>query len=133
MALGKADAVKEIVKPVAAKTVAKKIEEPKSKLDGSQQALVSMIFDMDLIEKSVIEVGYDPKRLPLGQLSKDTVKEGYKYLREIEKILKGKGKGDLKELTNMFYTYIPHNFGFKNMANFVINTIEKLKEKLDLI
>ena len=99
-----------------------------------------MIFDLDLIEKSVVEVGYDVKKLPLGTLSKETVKEGYRYLREIEKILKKKGKGGasgesaaLAELTNMFYTFIPHNFGFKNMSNFVINSVDKLKEKLDLI
>jgi len=32
-------------------------------------------------------VGYDVAKLPLGQLSDDTVKEGYKCLRAIETIL----------------------------------------------
>jgi poly [ADP-ribose] polymerase len=59
--------------------------------------------------------------------------EGYKYLREIENILNKKAKGDLNELSNMFYTHIPHNFGMKHMSNFIINSHEKLKEKLDLI
>jgi len=44
---------------------------------------------MNLIEQSVVQIGYDVKRLPLGQLSKETVLEGYKYLREIEKVLNG--------------------------------------------
>jgi len=39
------------------------------------------------MEKAVADVGYDVKKLPLGQLSDDTVKEAYKYLREIEDIL----------------------------------------------
>ena len=73
------------------------------------------------------------KRLPLGQLEKETVLEGYKYLSEIEKVLGGKAKGDLAELSSKFYTYIPHNFSMKHMSNFIINTPEKLKEKLDLI
>ena len=73
------------------------------------------------------------KRLPLGQLEKETVLEGYKYLSEIEKVLSGKAKGDLAELSSKFYTYIPHNFSMKHMSNFIINTTEKLKEKLDLI
>jgi poly [ADP-ribose] polymerase len=88
---------------------------------------------MKLIEQSVVKVGYDPKRLPLGQLDKETVMEGYKYLREIEKVLNGKAKGDLADLSSMFYTYIPHNFSMKHMSNFTIKTHEILKEKLDLI
>ena len=35
-----------------------------------------------------MSAGYDPKKLPLGNLSEDTVKLGYKFLCEIEEILK---------------------------------------------
>ena len=59
--------------------------------------------------------------------------EGYKYLREIEKVLNGKAKGDLADLSSKFYTYIPHNFSMKHMSQFTIKTHEVLKEKLDLI
>jgi len=38
----------------------------KSKLDDGVLDLVKMIFDMNLIEKSIVQVGYDLKRLPLG-------------------------------------------------------------------
>lgn len=106
---------------------------PKSKLDGSLQELVSLIFDMKLMEQSVVKVGYDPKRLPLGQLDRETVMEGYKYLREIEKVLNKKQKGDIADLSSKFYTYIPHNFSMKHMSNFTIRTHEQLREKLDLI
>ncbi|TNV79748.1 hypothetical protein FGO68_gene2208 [Halteria grandinella] len=106
---------------------------PKSKLDESQQALISFIFDLQLIEQSVVQVGYDAKRLPLGQLDKETVLEGYKYLREIEKVLNGKAKGDLADLSSLFYTYIPHNFSMKHMSNFTIKNLDMVKQKLDLI
>ena len=33
----------------------------------------------------------------------------------------------------MFYTYIPHNFGRQNMSNFVINSDDKLKQKMELV
>jgi len=59
--------------------------------------------------------------------------EGYKYLREIEKVLNGKGKGDLADLSSKFYTYIPHNFSMKHMSNFTIKTLEMVKQKFDLI
>lgn len=85
------------------------------------------------MQQSVIKIGYDPKRLPLGQLDRETVLEGYKYLREIEKVLSGKCKGDLVDLSSKFYTYIPHNFSMKHMSNFTIKTVDLLKQKLDLI
>lgn len=74
-----------------------------------------------------MQIGYDVKRLPLGQLDKETIMEGYKYLREIEKVLNGKAKGDLADLSSKFYTYIPHNFSMKHMSNFTIKTHEILK------
>lgn len=71
--------------------------------------------------------------MPLGQLDKETVMEGYKYLREIEKVLDGKAKGDLGDLSSKFYTHIPHDFGMQRMQNFVIKTKEMLQQKIDLI
>lgn len=59
--------------------------------------------------------------------------EGYKYLREIEKVLNGKAKGDIADLSSKFYTYIPHNFSMKHMSNFTIKTLEMVKQKYDLI
>lgn len=110
-----------------------KKEEPASKLDPRVLELIKFIFDMKLIEKSVIQIGYDPKQLPLGSLSKETVQEGYKYLRLIEAVLEGKEKGDIAQLSSKFYTYIPHNFSMRHMSNFIIDSKEKLKAKLDLI
>lgn len=39
------------------------------------------------MEASVTSVGYDPSKLPLGELSEDNVKIGYQHLRDIETIL----------------------------------------------
>ena len=32
-----------------------------------------------------------------------------------------------------FYMYIPHNFGFKKMSNFIINTKDDLSKKTSLV
>ena len=40
------------------------------------------------MEQQVMSAGYDPNKLPLGDLSEETVKKGYKFLCEIENILK---------------------------------------------
>lgn len=109
---------------------------PESKLDKRIQRLLAFINDRNLMEKSVTQVGYDIQKLPLGQLSDETVKDGYKSLRQIENILMkiekkkttlSKEMPKLKELTNQFYTSIPHNFGMSKMRNFIIDNEDMLK------
>ena len=64
---------------------AAKTYEP-SRLDKRVQDFVSFINDKKLMEKSMVQVGYDVKKLPLGQLSDQTVHDGYKTLRAIEDV-----------------------------------------------
>lgn len=105
-----------------------------SKLAAPVQDLMKFIFDMKLIEKSVVKVGYNVKKLPLGKLSKNTIMEGYSALKKIEAELNGKkDKQKLSDLSSEFYRYIPHDFQFQHMSNFIINSEEKLKEKLKLV
>jgi poly [ADP-ribose] polymerase 2/3/4 len=95
-----------------------------------------------MMEKTMTAAGYDVKKLPLGNLSDETVTAGFNVLeklREIFKLIK-KGKTTLvKEMTNLrklsseFYTLIPHNFGFAKMENFVLRTDEMVKQKFELI
>ena len=108
-------------------------KEEKSKLDTHVQNLVKLIFNMKLMQQQMVEIGYDAKKMPLGKLSKDTIKRGYQILKNISDVLDKKSKGDLTDLSSKFYTVIPHDFGFKHMSQFVINTKEKLKEKLEMV
>lgn len=87
-----------------------------------------------MIESSVVKVGYNIKKMPLGKLSKKTILEGYQVLQDIEKALDGnKSTTELGRLSSEFYRCIPHDFGFKHMSNFIINSKDKLKEKLELV
>ena len=91
--------------------------------------------------QSVSSVGLNVKKLALGKLSDETVKEGYKYLKQIEAILNSAPKLVLtpaqrtmiEQLSSKFYTFIPHDFGRANIAKFIINSPERVKEKTDLI
>ena len=104
-----------------------------STLDTPVQTLVKFFFDQKLMESSIVSVNVDVKRMPLGQLSKETVLEGYKILRDIEAAIEGNKRDALSNLSGKFYTTIPHNFGMKKMATFIISTMEQVKEKYDLI
>lgn len=94
-----------------AKKVKKVIKE--SSLPKSIQNLMNLIYDTNIMNKQMAEIGYDAKKMPLGKLGKETITAGYKVLKKIENVLKKKEKGDLKDLSSEFYTLIPHDFGFK--------------------
>ena len=114
----------------------KKTKKPKkeSKLASSVQNFLRFIFDMKMIEKSVVKVGFNVKKLPLGQLSKKTILRGYEILKKIDAELKGSSNpANLGRLSSEFYSVIPHDFKFEKMSNFIINSNSMLKEKLDLV
>ena len=100
------------VKPEIIKTEVK-TKYPDSKLEKPVQNLINFIFDKKLMEASVTSVGYDPSKLPLGELSDDNVRIGYQHLRSIEEILlkikNGKtslaaSKPQLTSFSSAFYT-----------------------------
>jgi poly [ADP-ribose] polymerase len=64
------------------------------------------------------------------------IKEGYKILKQIEvELLRTAGarSEELKELSSKFYTVIPHNFRFKKMISFIINSSAKVRDKIELL
>ena len=71
----------------------------------------------------MIEIGYDAKRLPLGKLSENNIQTGFKILKKIIKILNKNSKikqfskehVSLEELSEDFYSYIPHDYGMQKM------------------
>ena len=89
---------------------------PASKLDENVADFIRMIFNKKMMEESVVKIGYDIKRLPLGELSSETVLEGYKILRNIELVLAKKSTMSLSDLSSQFYTFVPHNFGMAKMS-----------------
>jgi len=72
--------------------------------------------------------------MPLGKISKAQIQKGYGVLSEMEELFKKSDTPNhkkLAEITNSFYTVIPHDFGFK--LGPVIATKEQLQQKLDLL
>jgi poly [ADP-ribose] polymerase len=69
------------------------------------------------------EIGYDANKMPLGKLAKSSILKGYEILKEIMNEIKGSNKeGVVRQLSGSFYSEIPHNFGFQNMLNFVLDS-----------
>jgi poly [ADP-ribose] polymerase len=106
-----------------------------SKLPAEVNELVNLIFDTKLITKCMSAIGYDAKKMPLGKLSNNNIDKAYQQLTHLMTEVK-KSKPSTYQLeyySSQFYTLIPHNFGFKHMSNFIINTEKKVQEKLDFL
>lgn len=53
----------------------------------SVQDLISLICDVKMMKKQVIEIGYDAEKMPLGKLSKAHVQRAIAVLKKIEQAI----------------------------------------------
>ncbi|WJX13673.1 NAD(+) ADP-ribosyltransferase [Trifolium repens] len=70
-----------------------------------------------------------------GKLSKSTIFKGYNVLKRLSDVIDRFDMKALEQLSGEFCTLIPHEFGFKKMHEFVIDsdTPQKLKRKLEMV
>lgn len=87
-----------------------------------------------MMNKQMKQIGYNVNKMPLGKLSKDNIKRGYELLKKLQDEIAHKKRQDIMEdLTNQFYSYIPHDVGFKNMRLYKLDTMKKVKEKIEML
>lgn len=103
---------------------------PKSKLPKETQDLISMISSQTAMSNTLRELEIDTKRMPLGKISKEQIKNAYGALQKIEAELKKKNP-NVEAATSEFYTLIPHDFGFRRPP--LISTVEMLKDKIKML
>uniref|UniRef100_A0A7I4FF06 Poly [ADP-ribose] polymerase n=2 Tax=Physcomitrium patens TaxID=3218 RepID=A0A7I4FF06_PHYPA len=107
-----------------------------SKLNPRLKEFIELICNVNMMKQMMMEIGYDARKMPLGKLSKSTILKGYEVLKRLAAALDDKSSSarrSIQELTSEFYTVIPHDFGFKHMQNFIIDTPQKLKHKLEMV
>lgn len=87
-----------------------------------------------MMNNQMKEIGYDAKKMPLGKLAKSTIQQGYEVLNSLMSSVKQTSKrAELETLSSKFFSLIPHDFGFQKMSNFILDTEEKVKSKLDML
>ncbi|CAL1292484.1 unnamed protein product [Larinioides sclopetarius] len=85
-----------------------------SKLPKPVQELICLIFDIEAMKKAMVEFEIDLKKMPLGKLSKKQMEMAYKVLGEAQQILvTGANNAKITDVSNRFFTLIPHDFGMK--------------------
>ncbi|KAF8773149.1 Poly [ADP-ribose] polymerase 1 like protein [Argiope bruennichi] len=106
-----------------------------SRLSKPVQELVCLIFDEDVLMNTMIEFEIDLKKMPLGKISEKQIAMAYGILGEAQQILaRGGSKSKITEVSNRFFTLIPHNFGLKkppllDNESIINNKIESKENK----
>lgn len=104
-----------------------------SKLEPRIAKFISLVCNLSMMNQQMMEIGYNASKLPLGKLSKSTILKGYTVLKRLADMIDKFDRKALEQLSGEFYTVIPHDFGFKKMREFVIDTPQKLKRKLEMV
>jgi len=104
-----------------------------SNLPSSIKDLMSLIWDLKRMQRTMKEMNIDPEKCPLGRLSKDQIQKGFVILGRIQDVLiSGKKNEDaLTRLSNEFYTAIPQSYGMHKPP--IINHITKISQKTTLL
>ncbi|RBR06655.1 uncharacterized protein FIESC28_10970 [Fusarium coffeatum] len=117
------------------------VPEPECKLEKPVKELMELIFNQQYFQQAMTSLNYDANKLPLGKLSKATITRGFQQLKDLAALFDdpslaqskhGKSLGAItQELSNMFYSLIPHAFGRQRPP--VINTETMLKKEIELL
>ncbi|CAJ2513489.1 Uu.00g016080.m01.CDS01 [Anthostomella pinea] len=125
----------------AAKSEVKKEDVPDSTLPKPTQELMQLIFNQQYFTATMEALNYDSAKLPLGKLSKSTILKGYQALKDLSALFNNPSLATsehqttypqaTEELSNLFYTLIPHAFGRNRPP--VMQNQSMLKQEIELL
>ncbi|CAH0040663.1 unnamed protein product [Clonostachys solani] len=101
-------------------------------LEKPIQDLVSLIFNQTYFAAAMSSLNYDANKLPLGKLSKATIMRGFQQLKDLAALIDDPSRpGNKEQLSNTFYSLIPHAFGRNRPPIISDNTL--LKKEIELL
>lgn len=104
-----------------------------SKLPKPVQDLVTLIFDVDSMKKVMLEYELDLQKMPLGKISKRQIQQAYYVLTELQTALRESEptRAKILDVSNRFYTLIPHDFGIDNPPP--LDSEDIIKKKIEML
>ncbi|XP_068088920.1 poly [ADP-ribose] polymerase 1 isoform X2 [Hyperolius riggenbachi] len=104
----------------------------KSKLPKQVQELIKLILDVENMKKAMVEFEIDLQKMPLGRLSKRQIQSAYSILNDVQQAVSEKApEARLLDLSNRFYTLIPHDFGMKKPP--LLDNEEYIQAKVQML
>ncbi|XP_028151640.2 poly [ADP-ribose] polymerase-like [Diabrotica virgifera virgifera] len=108
------------------------ISETPSVLPTPVQDLLKMIFDINAMQKLMLEFELDTQKMPLGKLSKAQMEKAFGVLSELQVLLSDKAdRAHFIDASNRFYTFIPHSFGLGTPT--ILDNEEIIKKKVEML
>ncbi|KAG8163407.1 hypothetical protein KVR01_006704 [Diaporthe batatas] len=111
---------------------------PPCTLEPAVQDLMKLIFNERYFAAAMTDMNYDLDKLPLGKLSKATIMRGFQTLKDLSALLDGSAAPaaagiplSVEDLSNRFYSLIPHNFGRNRPP--IINNQATVKREIELL
>ncbi|MCJ1228206.1 hypothetical protein MMC12_004867 [Toensbergia leucococca] len=96
-------------------------DQVESELPLQTQRLMELIFNQNHFNAVLEQIGYNADKLPLGKLSKATLKQGFEHLHELASLIKhpslagnkynSSQQEAIEDFSNKYYSTIPHEFG----------------------
>lgn len=103
-----------------------------SKLQKPVQELIRTIFDVESMKKAMVEFEIDLQKMPLGKLSKRQIQSAYALLSEVQQAVSDSAsESQILDLSNRFYTLIPHDFGMKKPP--LLSNLEYIQAKVQML
>lgn len=105
------------------------------------QDLMTFIFNQNYILSAMASMSYDANKLPLGKLSKRTLNEGFRLLKELSELIDQPANAQttynmsfnaaVEHLSNRYFTIIPHVFGRNKPP--ILQSFQYLKKECELL
>jgi poly [ADP-ribose] polymerase len=113
----------------------------KCTLERPVRELMELIFNQQYFAQAMTDLNYDANKLPLGKLSKATINRGFQALKDLAALLQDPGLAQtiygqplataIEQLSNSYYSLIPHAFGRNRPP--IIRTNDLLKKEIELL
>ena len=117
----------------ASKESIENLPSTESKLPGPVQRLMGLIFNQQSFDQTMAAFDYDANKMPLGKLSKRTLKRGYEALKELAAAINdfSSATGSLETLSNGYFSLIPHDFGRRRPP--VLGEMSVVQKEIELL
>lgn len=95
--------------------------------DRKVEALSRLLTSEQVRKFALKEVGYGVKRKKFEELKEEEIEQGYKTLKELEVAIRNNEYEEIRRLTEVFYTIIPHKQAYDQDGDTQIDHTGKLR------
>ncbi|XP_047515317.1 poly [ADP-ribose] polymerase-like [Pieris napi] len=105
----------------------------KSEHPRAVQELVILLFDINIMNKTIADMDIDTDKMPLGVPSQEQISSGFRILGALYDVV-SEGREEymrIEELSTRFYTKIPHKGNFKELL--LLDNMDLIKSKMHML